>query len=222
MSIDEHAVRVTSEATLTVLSSAMVGGGLARARDIVNMHVDDVPPEACPEDELRAFAAGLGVAPDFVGMMTAAETQHAQLVAASGDGLAVAAAVSMGLSNRVCAGLTPPADAAPACAPPGTINAIVLVDADLSPAGMVNAVITATEAKGLVLRDYDVRTPDGLPAGGTSTDSVTVACTGRGSGLDYAGPATPVGWLIARAVRQAMEAICAGKIARDGGRRIGW
>ena len=217
MSIDERAVRVTSEAPLTVLSSAMLGGGLARTRDIVNMHVDDVPPEACPEDELRAFAAGLGVAPDFVGMMTAAETQHAQLAATSGDGLIVAAAVSMGLSNRICAGLTPPADASP-----GTINVIVLVDADLSPAGMVNAIITATEAKGLVLRDYDVRTPDGLPAGGTSTDSVTVACTGRGAGLDYAGPATPVGWLIARAVRQAMEAICAGKIARDGGRRIGW
>ena len=66
-----------------------------------------------------------------------------------------------------------------------------------------------------------MKTPEGDPASGTSTDSVVVACTGRGEELGYAGPATPVGWLAARAVRAAMTRICEEKVARDGG-RDGW
>ena len=98
---------------------------------------------------------------------------------------------------------------------------MLLVDAALTPAAMVNAVITATEAKTMMLVAWDVRTPQGTPASGTSTDSVVVACTGRGDELRYAGPATTVGWLAARAVRAAVDRICREKLARDGG-RVGW
>jgi adenosylcobinamide amidohydrolase len=73
----------------------------------------------------------------------------------------------------------------------------------------------------MALAAWDVRTPQGEPATGTSTDAVVVACTGRGEQLRYAGPATPAGWLAARAVRTAMDRICREKIARDGG-RDGW
>ena len=104
---------------------------------------------------------------------------------------------------------------------PGTINVILLVDGALTPAAMVNAVITATEAKTMTLADWDVKTPEGDDASGTSTDTVVVACTGRGEALSYAGPATQVGWLAARAVRAAMTRICEEKVARDGG-RDGW
>jgi len=48
------------------------------------------------------------------------------------------------------------------------------------------------------------RTSEGCLATGMSTDAVVVACTGRGDSLPYAGPATPVGWLIGRSVRQAL------------------
>jgi adenosylcobinamide hydrolase len=215
--IDERAVYVRSARPLQVLSSAMCNGGSAVTQDIVNMHVADVPPDARPEDELRAFAATLGAGDDFVGLMTAAKTQHARVAAVADGGLRVVAAVSMGLSNRMCAGVSPPA--APC---PGTINTIVLVDGAFTPAAFVNAVITATEAKALALASFDVRTADGLPASGTSTDSVVIACTGRGEPLEYAGTATTVGWLIARAVRQAVEQIGREQIARDGGRRVGW
>ena len=54
------------------------------------------------------------------------------------------------------------------------------MDGALTPAAMVNAVITATEAKTMTLAEWDVRTPEGEPASGTSTDTVVVACTGRG------------------------------------------
>ena len=217
VTIAETAVRVASERPLTILSSAMVGGGLTEARDIVNMHVDDVAPDARPEDDLRAFASGLGIAAPFVGLMTAAKTQNARLAEASCDGLTVASVVSVGLSNRSCAGAT-----APAPASPGTINALVLIDAALTPAALVNAVITTTEAKAMALAAWDVRTRDGLPASGTSTDAVVVASTGRGEPLHYAGPVTTVGWLVARTVREAIERICREQVARDGGRRIDW
>ena len=215
--IDEKAVRVTSALPLVVLSSAVVGGGLCSACDIVNMHVDKDYDGGSPEDDLAAFAASCGVGGPFVGLMTAAYTEHACVVTESRDGVTVAAVVSVGLSNTSNAGITPPPTGSP-----GTINAILLIDADLTPSAMVNAVITATEAKTMTLTEWDVRTPQGDPASGTSTDAVVVACTGRGTGLSYAGPATAAGWLVARTVRAAITRLCREKVARDGGRRVGW
>lgn len=217
VAIDEKAVRVTSARPLAMLSSAVVGGGLCSAHDIVNLHVDKDYDSARPEDDLAAFAASCGVDGAFVGLMTAAYTEHACVAAESRDGVTVAAVVSVGLSNTSNAGITPPL--APT---PGTINAILLVDAALTPSAMVNAVITATEAKTMTLTEWDVRTPEGGPASGTSTDAVVVACTQGETGLSYAGPATTVGWLVARTVRAAITRLCREKVARDGGRRVGW
>lgn len=217
VAIDELGVSLRSGRLLTVVSSAVVGGGFCRVRDIVNMHVDDMPPGTSPEDELAAYAARLGVGEPFVGVMTAAKTQYARVAAASRQGMTVAAVVSVGLSNTTSAGVSDPV-----VADPGTINIILLVDGQLTPAALVNAVITVTEAKTMVLGEWQVRTAQGQPASGTSTDSVVVAATGRGPALSYAGPATTVGWLAARTTRQAIEQICAAKLARDGGRRVGW
>ena len=81
---------------------------------------------------------------------------------------------------------------------------IFLIDAHLTSAAMVNAVITATEAKTDVLLQRAISTPEGHHATGPSTDAVVVACTGRGEPLPYAGPATIVGCLIGRCVRQGL------------------
>jgi len=216
VTVDATAVRVRSLRPLRVLSSALVGGGFGETREIVNMHVDDVAPDSSPEVDLRTFATRLGIGESFVGLMTAAATEHARLAVAAEGALTAAAVVSVGLSNTVCAGVTAPGPAAP-----GTINAIVLLDVDLTPAAMVNAVITATEAKAMALGEWQVEDAAGAPASGTSTDAVVVACSGRGAPLDYAGPGTPIGYLLARAVRAAIGRICREKVARDGGRR-GW
>jgi adenosylcobinamide hydrolase len=225
VSIGRRAVRISSEHPLSVLASAVVGGGFASARAVLNVHVDDKYDGERPEEDLAAVAAELGVAEPFVGLMTAAYTEFARCAVKSLGDLSVAAVVSIGLSNTSSAGVTPPIAGGAAdggAAPgPGTINVILLVDGALTPAAMVNAVITATEAKTMTLTEWDVKTPEGGPASGTSTDSVVIACTGRGDELSYAGPATPVGWLAARAVRAAMTHICEEKVARDGG-RDGW
>jgi adenosylcobinamide hydrolase len=215
VTIDARAVRVTSERPLHTLSSAVVGGGFETVRDVLNVHVDN-DYDGDPGVDLSAFAAAAGVDGPFIGLLTAAETQYAELQTVEAQGLRAAAVVSMGLSNVAAAGVTPPAPP-----PPGTINAVVLVDGALSRAAMVNAVITVTEAKALTLAAWDVRTPEGELVAGTSTDTVVVACTGEGPELEYAGSATLVGWLMARAVRGAMDRICRGKCDRDGG-RFGW
>jgi adenosylcobinamide hydrolase len=217
VNIDAAAVWVSSQRPLAVLSSAVVGGGFGRTRHIVNMHVDDRYDGVRPQDDLAAFASRIGVREPFVGLMTAAQTEFACLRVEAQAGLTVAAAVSMGLANPECAGVTGPLPVR--C---GTINAIVLIDAALTRAAMVNAVITVTEAKTMVLGEWDVRVGDGPRASGTSTDSVVIACTQRGERLRYAGPLTIVGWLAARAVREAINQLCEEKRERDGGQRLGW
>lgn len=217
VTVDAEAVHVRSDRPLRVLSSAVVGGGLVDAVEIVNVHVDKDYDGVRPAEDLARFARAHGIKGPFVGLLTAAETQHARVAVETCDGLTVAAVVSVGLSNVACAGLTPPVTARPQ----GTINVILVVDGRLSPAALVNAVITVTEAKALALAEWDVRTAEDDPAAGTSTDSVVVACTGAGDLLEYAGPATAVGWLAARTVRAAIARICREKCARDGG-RVGW
>jgi iron complex transport system ATP-binding protein len=190
-----------SQHPLHVLSSAVVGGGLIDTQYIINRHVDKKYNEPDPVSDLHDFATKQGITEPFVGLMTAAYLDGVQTVTLQEDKLTVAAVVTAGLSNPAAAGLTPPVMLSP-----GTINIILLIDANLSPAAMVNAVITAIEAKTDVLRQQAVPTPEGHLATGTSTDSIVVACTGRENQLPYAGPATIVGWLIGRCVRQSLAA----------------
>ena len=89
---------------------------------------------------------------------------------------------------------------------PSTINTIVVVDAAAEPAALVNAVITATEVKTLALTAAGVRCDDGRLASGTSTDAVVVAATGRGPRCRFGGPASELGAVVARAVREALSA----------------
>lgn len=190
---------VRSETPLCVLSSAVVSGGLSRARYILNRHVDKSYQHPDPASDLWDFANGNGVTEPFVGLMTAVRLHRTRTLTYRDGDLTVAAVVTAGLSNATAAGLSQPASAAP-----GTINLILLIDAHLTPAAMVNAVITATEAKTHSLLERGVRTSDNHPATGTSTDAVVIACTERGDLLPYAGPATRVGWLIGRCVHQVL------------------
>ena len=203
IAIDERAVRVSSDAPLAVLSSAVVNGGIFSTRHIINMHVVKGYNGSNPENDLHTFARECGIAESFIGLMTAAWTQNAGVAIESHDGLQVVAVVTIGLSNAMCAGVSLPM----AMMSAGTINTIVLIDGALTPAAMANAIIMATEAKTMTLVEWDEHTRDGHRTSGTSTDSVVIACTGRGDELRYAGPATTVGYLIARAVRRAFTLV---------------
>lgn len=195
----DEVVHVQSAAPLSALSSAVVGGGYARARHILNVNVDKNFYCKNPKVWLRAFAKERNVNEAFVGLITAVKLRKVRLAFFEAEGLSAGALITAGVSNASSAGITPPFSYRP-----GTINIILLLNANLTRAAMLNAVITATEAKTAILKERNILTPDGASATGTSTDTVTVACTGVGTSQAYAGPVTTIGWLIARAVRQAL------------------
>jgi iron complex transport system ATP-binding protein len=177
----------------------VVGGGHSRVRAVLNATVQRDYDCGDPAADLRSRAARAGVDEPFVGMMTGVPVAKVRSVVLQEHALAVGAIVTAGIRDPVAAGVTPPATLQP-----GTINLIVLVDAALDPGALVNAALTATEAKVAVLQEHCVRTAAGAAATGTATDALVIACTERGPRLTYAGPATPVGYLIARTVRDSL------------------
>ncbi len=198
--VGSEAVVVTSGEPLRVLSSAVHHGGFVEARAIVNLHVHKNDPCADPSGMIGAFARRAGVPAPWVGLLTGAYTERATQAEEAAAGFQALAVVTVGLSNPVAAGTSPVAAWVAS-----TINTIVVVDADPEPAALVNAVITATEVKGLALREAGLLAAGGLAASGTSTDAVVIAATGRGPRARFGGPASPMGWAVARAVRAALD-----------------
>src|SRR6185436_17269218 len=102
--VTAEAVVVTAAAPLTVLSSAVAGGGLGRARAIVNLHVDKNCPWEGAEVRLDAFAARRGLPAPWVGLLTAAWTEHACVVIEHAQDVGALVVVTVGLSNPIAAG----------------------------------------------------------------------------------------------------------------------
>src|SRR5204862_6713779 len=124
---------------------------------------------------LASFARGRGVQGGYLGLFSAAATGRAEVATARRGALTALAIATVGLSNRITAGVSSPGHDAV-----GTINTIVVVDADAEAAAVVNAAMTVTEVKTLALIEAGVKGADGRFATGTSTDAVVVATTGRG------------------------------------------
>ena len=198
--VGSEAVVVASREPLRVLSSAVHHGGFAEARAIVNLHVGKNDPCTDPAGMIGAFARRAGVPTPWVGLLTGAHTERAVQAEEAAGGFHALAVVTVGLSNPVAAGSSPVATWAAS-----TINTIVVVDANPEPAALVNAVITATEVKGLALREPGLLAAGGRAASGTSTDAVVIAATGRGAAVRFGGPASEMGWVVARAVRVALD-----------------
>ncbi|WP_342620469.1 adenosylcobinamide amidohydrolase [Rhodoferax sp. GW822-FHT02A01] len=193
-------IHVQSQRILTTLSSSFSGGGFNRVRHILNASVGENFCSETPQIDLHAIAARCGVTTPYVGLLTAVPMRKLRMVFTREEALRVGVLVTAGVGNASSAGISKPF-----LSSPGTINIIVLLDAKLTRAAMVNAIITVTEAKSAVLNELGVRTSGGDLATGTSTDTVTIAMTGLGTSMQYAGPATTIGWLTAKSVREALR-----------------
>ncbi|MEV5688441.1 adenosylcobinamide amidohydrolase [Streptomyces sp. NPDC052164] len=183
-------------AGVRVCSSAVLGGGIGPRAWILNAQVPGGYPRLDPERHLAEIAAAEGLTGPGAGLMTAADvTAHTR---AADEG--VTATVTCGLGVRGWAAA--PAEAIAGAQLPGTVNIVVTVPATLSDAALVNAVATATEAKVQALLDA------GLDCSGTPTDAVCVAAPEPGpeGGEPFAGPRSPWGSRIARAVHAAVLA----------------
>lgn len=199
--IDAEGVAVKAATPLATASSALVGGGLAVVDAILNVHVPKGFACADSTAALAAFARRHGVTGPYVGMLTAAWTEKAETATARRGALTALAIATVGLSNAITAGVSPPAAEALA----STINTLVIVDGGADPAALVNALMTVTEVKTLALIEAGVKGADGHPATGTSTDAVVIAATHRGARQRFGGPISDLGWVVAQASGVALR-----------------
>jgi len=212
---DADCLRISTDRSLRCISNALVGGGLGRAQHFCNFHVDKSYRGADPTGDLRDWLRLADVGPgESLAMMTAVKLEHHAIHCEAG----VLAVVTAGIGNAVDITAPMAADARLV----GTINTIVIIDTALSDAGLVNACLSATEAKVRALQVRDARDPQtGTPASGTSTDCLAIAVTDNGSPSDYAGSATRVGRRLGHAVflatclaLDATQAWAAAEVAR--------
>lgn len=198
---DADYLAISSDTWLKTLNSSVWGGGFRKVRQLINRQVAKSYMCDDPEAEMERFLRNNGYVPEeTAAMLTAAYVADAGQCHMSDGNLRVSAWVTVGLGNTVRAGTTEGTDRLY----PGTINSIVVADCSLTEPAMVNAVITATEAKAAALQDLGIKARNSeLLATGTSTDAVLIASTGRGDMYRYAGTATTVGYLIGKTVYDA-------------------
>lgn len=195
----EEASIVSCQTTLSTVSSAIVGGGFLRTQTIINYHVPSGYNHSDPIDDIQRFATSRQLEKPFIGMITAVPIHYTKTATVRHNNLTVASVITAGLNIATASGKSTPMPSLP-----GTINMIVLIDANLVASALINSVITATEAKTGVLVEHSIRTKEGYMATGTLTDALVIACTGRGDLLPYAGPGTWVGYLIGASIRQCL------------------
>ena len=198
---------ICSPEPFLTLSSALIGGGLAERKYLINMQVphgyESMDPQADMLERLNEIGFPL---PDTSAMMTAADVKQVVEGYMTGEQFRLAVFVTAGVGNAARAGKkrirTYPGYTA------GTINIIVIVDGKMTPAALVNAVVTITEAKAAALQDLGVVDAKvGGIATGTTTDSVIVASTQSEAytGVhQYAGTATELGSAIGDNVYHAL------------------
>jgi len=155
-----------------------------------------------PATHLTELAGLLRLTGPGAGMLTAAQVTDmvqrrdgdVDVTATTGLRVPTWAAAPAGAADPE---LRPLNDTAPA---PGTINILVEVPVPLTDAALVNAVITATEAKTQAVLEA------GFAGTGTASDAVCVACrdNSKKRAEEFGGPRSEWGARIARAVYAAV------------------
>ena len=203
--VKENVLAVICDNPLNVVSSAIFNGGCKPATAVLNVGVpegyDDRSLHLDPLELITLSAAKLGLNKDYVAMLTAAKIKNYSLVQTKTADFSVTVVATAGCSHGESSGEEMNVQEISG----GTINIIVLIDANPTQSCMVASVITATEAKSAVLRDFDVRSLyTGDSATGSITDSVVVTSTGRGKNINYGGPASKLGKALGYCTRKAV------------------
>lgn len=202
--LKENVLAVISEKEMATVSSAIFNGGFRRVKAVLNVGVpegySDRSLHLDPLELITSSAAKLGLTRDYLAMVTAAKVKNYSLVSKKSDNFSVSVAATAGCSHGESSGEEMDVQEIV-----GTINIIVLIEGAPSESCMVAALITATEAKSAVLRDFDVRSRyTGDSATGSITDSVTIASTSQGKTINYGGPASKLGKLVGYCARRAV------------------
>lgn len=200
--LEKNTLIISSDRKLKTLSSAVIGGGLAHTNYIINHQVSNEYKDLNPEKTLLDISKEYSLV-NPVGIFTAVNLENLALNCDKSKSATVVAIVSCGTINKNLS-------------ESGTINIILLIDADLTDSALCNAIITATEAKTLALQELD------QPATGTSTDSIVVACTGEGKMIKHSCYTTEkeVVYMIRRTVKHSVKEAILPRLGSIAGRSI--
>lgn len=206
-----------------VLSSAPRGGGLVRARSILNHQVQANPLYRVeqrrrdrngrtqwtdPARYLGQVASRIKAVSPTVGLMTAVPMQQLVKDREESGGMWVECFCTVGVTNAVRAGEPGIHDGRRRrCDRVGTINIILVTNATLAVPAMVGVVQVATESKTAALVEKSVRSFSGVRyATGTGTDAVVVVSSIDGTRrVQYSGTHTCLGSMIGRLVARCVH-----------------
>ncbi len=198
---------VTFSNARAILSSAPYFGGFYTTNTIVNLKTNAKEMRFSPPDKfISQFLKKNRLNEKAVGFLTAAHLEFAQFINVEEKECKILAIVTAGTSNALNAAeksLTP--YTGETITTPGTINTIILTNAQLLADGFVSSVITATEAKSAAL--FDLKVPSvvtGNQATGTGTDAIAIV-GGKGRRIQYAGGHTQFGQLLGEAVYRGIK-----------------
>jgi adenosylcobinamide amidohydrolase len=177
---------------LRCIASAPIGGGIGLRDWVLNAQVQLDYGRTDLDAHVAELASQLGCRGRGVGMLTAARVADAVDVHEAG----IDVCATVGLSQPTWAA---DRDGASTVWRPGTINIVAMLPVRLTDAALVNAVVTATEAKTQALREA------GVPGTGTATDAVCIACPPGDDAEPFGGPRSRIGAPLARAVHAAVS-----------------
>jgi adenosylcobinamide amidohydrolase len=144
------------------------------------------------------------------GLLTAASMKTLRTASRTADGVFIDVIVTAGISNSRAAGADADMlgfDRAADGVSPGTINTIVVTNATLSAAALVEAHALAIESKCAACTELGlVCTKSGRPAQGTGTDATVVVSECGGRRVRYAGKHTLFAELLGQATQEATHA----------------
>ena len=202
--VKENVLAVSCDGVLETVSSAFYNGGAKKVKAVLNVGVpegyNDRSLHLDPLELITSSASKVGFTKDYLAMVTAAKIKNYSLVTKKATDFSVSVVATAGCSHGESSGEEMDVQEIV-----GTINIIVFIDGNPSESCMVAALITATEAKSAVLRDFDVRSRyTGDSATGSITDSVTIASNCAGRTLSLGGPASKLGKLVGYCARKAV------------------
>ncbi|WP_418791896.1 adenosylcobinamide amidohydrolase [Phosphitispora sp. TUW77] len=201
-----------------VLSTSLMNGGYCENLTAVFNHNSNYDGEAGTlqpptyEEYMQLAAKEAGLDPDTVsGMGTAASMENVAIQSATYENLTVTAVVTGGVEingGRV-------GDPATYFQPiekstlhkSGTINIMLVIDADMPPSSLARALVTCTEAKTAALQELMAGSnySNGLATGSGTDQTIVIANPDSDLYLESAGKHSKLGELIGRVVKQAVK-----------------
>lgn len=205
---DQYVLLSLTHSDFRVMGSCVLNGGATVARHILNLKVPrSADHHEAPEQTLQRMADQLGCCGPVSGMMTAASMDSFRLYEHAEQGVTIVVMVTCGLDNARCV-----ADTAEYTSmltelrETGTINMVMLTDAVMSDAAMVEAVQIMTEAKSAALANAKVRSPlSGRIATGTGTDAVAIVSAVGKPDVRYCGKHVRFGEVLGRLTLDAVQ-----------------